>query len=174
MPPKSKKRHFWPRVLSLFSGRRSAVDDPHQVANAGAGPSQSDHPSARSAPNLPLPAGSSTPRYHEPPPPIHHSRNESEVLDHLHRTPLSIPQNIDLLRPQQPFPTLHSYDQPIGPRSHSGARCFLSGASGFQMGDIQYIEASNVTVHNGGSARESSIDGTSIPPRGYTHLCSNA
>ncbi|RXW15557.1 hypothetical protein EST38_g10295 [Candolleomyces aberdarensis] len=42
--------------------------------------------------------------------------------------------------------------------AHGGAS-FFPGASGIQMGDIQYFEASHVSVHTGGIVGDRSIDG---------------
>ncbi|KAJ2917872.1 hypothetical protein MD484_g2593, partial [Candolleomyces efflorescens] len=121
MPPDPKKRHLWPRVRSLFGGRRSTVDDSHQDANAVVGPTQSDPASAHSVPSLPLPVSIG-------------ERNSG----------FSAP-----------------YSHLATPMSHGGTTSFLAGASGFQMGDIQYIDAPNahVTVHTGGNAGARSIDG---------------
>ncbi|KAJ2920883.1 hypothetical protein H1R20_g16209, partial [Candolleomyces eurysporus] len=68
-----------------------------------------------------------------------------------------------LLRPPQPFPAQQSaHDHPAALRAHGGTISFFPGASGVQMGDIQYFEASNVIVNAGGGAADKSIDGWEI------------
>ncbi|KAJ2929821.1 hypothetical protein H1R20_g7267, partial [Candolleomyces eurysporus] len=51
------------------------------------------------------------------------------------------------------------YTNPAALMAHGGATSFFPGASGVQMRDIQYFEASHVTVHTGGNVGDRSIDG---------------
>ena len=169
MPPiRTKKPDLLSHSPSVFGGRggRSTVDSRRgsdEIANAGAGPS---HPPTHSVPDLSLPVDDSTPQCHGSQPPIRPSRSENEIVDSLQPTALSMSGNQDLRPPPQAFPTLHSYEHPAGPRAHGGTASFLAGASGFRMGDVNYIDASHVTVHTAGRAGDRSVDGMSIPPRG--------
>ncbi|RXW19266.1 hypothetical protein EST38_g6581 [Candolleomyces aberdarensis] len=67
--------------------------------------------------------------------------------------------NQDLLRPPQTFPTLRPDDQRAGQRAGGATTSFFSGASGVNTGDIQYFEASHITVHSGGGAGDTSNEG---------------
>ncbi|RXW13085.1 hypothetical protein EST38_g12769 [Candolleomyces aberdarensis] len=67
--------------------------------------------------------------------------------------------NQDLLRPPQTFPTLHPDDQRAAQRAGGTTTSFFSGASGVNTGDIQYFEASHITVHSGGGVGDTSNDG---------------
>ncbi|KAJ2932901.1 hypothetical protein H1R20_g4186, partial [Candolleomyces eurysporus] len=69
---------------------------------------------------------------------------------------------VEDLRPPQSFPALHSGETPASSsKAHDGTTSFLSGATDFRMRDIQYFEASHVTVITGGrpGTSDRSIDG---------------
>ncbi|RXW14881.1 hypothetical protein EST38_g10968 [Candolleomyces aberdarensis] len=147
MPPKPKKRSVLSRLASLFNcdGSKSRTED---SASAGSAPS---HPSTRSDPELLLPVGNSTLQTHGFRPPAHQFRSENDgIAASSQSTPLSMPEyQTSMLRtPQQPRD-----GNPAGAERRTS---FFSGASGFRTGDIQYFEASNITVNTGG---EKSIDG---------------
>ncbi|RXW17384.1 hypothetical protein EST38_g8474 [Candolleomyces aberdarensis] len=149
MPPKPKKRNVLSRFASLFN-RDGSESRTQGSASAGIPPS---HPSTRSDPELPLPVSDSTLQNHGFPPPIHQSRSEGDgIATSSQSTPLSSMPGYqdDLLRTPQ-----HPRDgNSAGTQGRTTS--FFSGASGFRTGDIQYFEASNMTVNTGG---EKSVDG---------------
>lgn len=150
MDPKSKERPH-PSSLPGGHGGRSAVKPVPDIP--GAGQSQSHHPSTNPVPDVLLPAGSSVPQYQEFQPQNHQSR--SDDIHSMQQTAVLIPM------PSQPFPTPHSYEHMAGSRAHGDKTAFLANASGFQMGDVQYVEAphSQGTVLAGGGAKDRSING---------------
>ncbi|RXW19339.1 hypothetical protein EST38_g6503 [Candolleomyces aberdarensis] len=54
---------------------------------------------------------------------------------------------------------LHPNDKWAAPNADGGATSFFPGASGVNMRDIQYLEASHITVNSGGGAGDTSNDG---------------
>ncbi|KAJ2916577.1 hypothetical protein MD484_g3858, partial [Candolleomyces efflorescens] len=59
----------------------------------------------------------------------------------------------------------------LQPRASGGTTSFFPGASGVCMGDIQYFEASHITVHSGGSVGDPSNDGWELLLK---HIAPNA
>ena len=166
MSSQSKKPSGLSRFFSRFK-RKPAVTPIHDQLEGSmtvaAGSSLSSHPPTRSVPELSLPVDNSTPQSVEPRPPTLQSRSDNEIFDSSPGTALSMPRNQGSLWPvQQP------YSNPAASREHGGATSILRGARGFHMGDLQYIDATNIgTVNIGGGAGDRSVNGMSIPPRGW-------
>ncbi|RXW20303.1 hypothetical protein EST38_g5560 [Candolleomyces aberdarensis] len=106
-----------------------------------------------SPPHFLDPAGNSPLQYHESQDsirPSRNARNENEIVNSSRSTALSMPSDEDFLQSLQPFPALQPYDGLAAFGTHGGAPSWFSGASGFQMRDL------NVNVNNAGAR---SIDG---------------
>jgi hypothetical protein len=134
MPTESKKPGIWTRVFSRFSNRRSKsytvqLEDSSSLPARGSSVPRS---STRSVLTLSPPADNQTLPIHGSQIPIYQLRSDAEV----HSSHSLAPPMPDLLRP----------------KGGGGMTSFFPGASGVHMGDIQYFEASHITVHSGGDA----------------------
>ncbi|RXW23933.1 hypothetical protein EST38_g1916 [Candolleomyces aberdarensis] len=138
VPPNSKKPNVWSRVFSRFSSRRGKAPIAQLEGSSpiAAGPTSSQHSSTRLAPGLSPPADAPKCPIHGSQPPISRSRSDAET-----------------------FPALHHDDKRAAPEARGGTTSFFPGASGVRMGDIQYFEASHITVHSGGGVGDTSNDG---------------
>jgi hypothetical protein len=189
MPPESKKRRLFPRLVSFFGNRGSASDhqqsldeiegagttgpfqsacsSPHSDEVLGASTTPPTHSSPHAPAKLPIPVGTSTPNGHEPQPPLHRQRRENIAVDFQQR-------NVAVLRPAQPMPfsawQFYDNDNPVASEEstsvNDGTPSFLAGASGFRMGDIN-------VYNTGGVSAKGSIDGTSIVPGGLKRISLN-
>ncbi|RXW19349.1 hypothetical protein EST38_g6517 [Candolleomyces aberdarensis] len=118
----------------------------------GVRPPPSHHSSLLPAPALAHPVDDLN--YYSPQP-----QQENSVVDPSHSTvvPTSAREG---LWPLERSSALRPNESLVSSRAHGGTTSFLPGASGFRMRDIQYFEASHITVNaSGPGTSDKSIDG---------------